>query len=587
MPALRPQLHQSAHLQTLCQNIIVLPHKDSKKRMEPPPAATHGKGRWGRGGSASIHDLSPASISWQNVPQWTIRLVDFLIEHSADCTILFAMEGKKSANYHGANLSCPLGKDKGEIHSIIVRVVFQDDPVYANWYATNPVEFHDSVANQIGFLQSKFRDICSEFESMGVGIVPIDSEMSENLHCKIQKDFPWYNDLYGIWGSNPSFSAKTSSSKPGADHAGDLFMPTHPARSSQPASSHTHPQPPMSSLNPASGSGSSPQFGSMALPLGAHTPQFGNMGNNTSLKRDYTGNSSMQAAHTALLPISAGGATGPPQFNHAHNTQGASSAGSSPLWNFPQAPSSSHPDSTANSPLQLNYSHLPPGSQSFSCNNYSLAPPDLTNYHDDPCFDDGPLADDMKDLHMDDADEIPHDKENLPSSPSPSPPPSFLSPSCTSIHDGRSSSKSHANQLIMHENSQASSTTSSSRAPLACGWSSSHQGSPTSQTSFSEKLSGRDSVMKCLQTEVQEQVDMLNDDLDSMHSEKLTLYQLKNKRLMVKLNANHQMNEHNFLREEHENKAQEIHLWEADAKALKLEREVMLLCIEYAKLTQK
>lgn len=95
---------------------------------------------------------------------------------------------------------------------------------------------------------------------------------------------------------------------------------------------------------------------------------------------------------------------------------------------------------------------------------------------------------------------------------------------------------------------------------------------------------------------------MLNDDLESMHSEKLTLYQLKNERLMVKMNANRQDKEHMFLREERahersdatlvhqrlqETKAQEIRLREADAKALELEREVMLLRIEYAKLNQK
>ncbi|KAG2335498.1 hypothetical protein BDR05DRAFT_1006752 [Suillus weaverae] len=316
--------------------------------------------------------------------------------------------------------------------------------------------------------------------------------MSENLHCKIDKEFLWYNDLSKIWGSNPSFSAKTSLSKLGADHASDLFNLTHPAGGSwdPPAgSSHAHPQ-----LN------------------------------------------------------------------------GASRAGSSG-WNF-----SGH-------------------------DGYSLAPPEHKNYHDNEApFNDGPLIDDMEDLYMNGIDEFDGDenmiclnslpksakthgkKQQLPLSPTVSPPQSVAAPSCTSIHvhNGHTSFKSYANNVIKHE----------------------------STSSIIPSLRALDSVKKCLQTEVQEQVELLNNNLESMHSDKLMLYQLKNKCLMVKLNINIncQDKEHGFLYKEYsyecgdaaliyqhlqENKVQDIYLWKVDTKALKLEREVMLLCIEYAKLNQK
>ncbi|KAG1838873.1 hypothetical protein F4604DRAFT_1941093 [Suillus subluteus] len=97
-----------------------------------------------------------------------------------------------------------------------------------------------TVANHITSLWNKFRDIRAKFESTGAGIVPIDLETSDNLHCKIEKDFLWYNDLYRIWGSNPSFSAKMSSSKPGANHAGDLFVLTRPAGGSHNPPSGAH-----------------------------------------------------------------------------------------------------------------------------------------------------------------------------------------------------------------------------------------------------------------------------------------------------------------------------------------------------------
>jgi hypothetical protein len=78
-----------------------------------------------------------------------------------------------------------------------------------------------------------------------------------------------------------------------------------------------------------------------------------------------------------------------------------------------------------------------------------------------------------------------------------------------------------------------------------------------------------------------------------MHSEKLSFYQLKNERLMVKLNASRQEKEHNMVREERandradaaivhqrmkESRETEIRLWEAD---------VLRLQIEWAKLNNK
>ncbi|KAG1838874.1 hypothetical protein F4604DRAFT_1941094 [Suillus subluteus] len=265
---------------------------------------------------------------------------------------------------------------------------------------------------------------------------------------------------------------------------------------------------------------------------------------------------------------------------------------------------SNHPGSTTSSPLHFTHMPLPP---TFSCEDYSPAPPEFNNY--EPPSDDGPLADGMEDLHMDDMDNICHDKniynldsppkskkahrkkQQLPLSPTPSPPQSVAPLPRTSNHDSHSSFKLHANQVIMCKS--ASSATSSLKALLGrSNLSSPQQASLTSQTSFSERASSRES----------EQVEMLNDDLESMHSEKLALYQLKNKRLMVKLNANRQDKEHHLLCEEHahqradaalvhqwlqENKVQEIRLWEVDVKALELEREVMLLCIEYAKLNKQ
>lgn len=328
--------------------------------------------------------------------------------------------------------------------------------------------------------------------------------------------------------------------------------------------------------------------------------------------------SPMQTDHLPL-PQSTSAAGSPPyNFSLPQHAQGAGAGASSQQWNFQHASAGNRAGGTAGSPLQHSFIPLPPSSQSFGRDNYSPGPPDHTNYDDDDgLYDAGPLAHELNDLRMDDTDDLGDEtvfnldspprskksqgkKRQRPQSPTPSPPPLPAPPSRTSIHDGRGSFKSHANQLIIREKNKTPSVTSSSRTSSGRG--NSKPSSPTSQTSFSERASSRDSVSKRLRTEVREQVDMLNDDLESMHSEKLTLYQLKNERLMVKMNANRQDKEHMFLREERahersdatlvhqrlqETKAQEIRLREADAKALELEREVMLLRIEYAKLNQK
>ncbi|KAG1884307.1 hypothetical protein F4604DRAFT_1919454 [Suillus subluteus] len=562
MPALRPRLRRSARLQTISQNIDPSSRKDSKKRMEPSGPVTRGRGRRGRGrggggggggGGTNTQDLSPATISWHNVPMRTNKLVDYLVDHPPDCAILFATEtSKKSSNYQ-ADLGRASGKDKGEIHSVIANYIFHNDATYGSWYATNPVKFRDSVANRITFLRNKFRDIRAEFESTGAGIVPIDSETSDNLHRKIEKEFPWYNDLYRIWGSNPSFSAKTSSSKPGADHAGDLFTLTRPAGGSQNPPSGAHPRLNISIPNSAAGSSDSPQFINYPRP----PPSIGGSSTDSPVQTAY-----------ASLPRSAPptGPAGPPPTQPP-----------SPSIRSGSQRHHNHPGSTASSPLH--FAHMPPP-PTFSREDYSPAPPEFNDY--EPSFDDGRLADGMEDLHMDDMDDIRRDEHSV------------APPSRTSNHDSRSSFKLHANQVIAREGTSSSKVSSNPSSP--------QQASPTSQTSFSERASSRESVKKRLRTEVQEQVEMLNDDLESMHSEKLALYQLKNERLMVKLNANRQDKEHVFLREERahersdaalihqrsqESKAQEIRLREADAKALELEREVMLLRIEYAKLNKQ
>ncbi|KAG1889033.1 uncharacterized protein F5891DRAFT_987547 [Suillus fuscotomentosus] len=317
--------------------------------MEPSPAPpARGKGKCSIGGKDRATTSPTISISWQAVPQRTNRLVDYLIGHPPDCRILFASEKKNPANHEAEGR--PSGKDKNEIHAVIARVIFSDDPQYAVLYASNPNKFRDSVYNRIVALRTKFRDIRAEFESTGAGIVPIDSKTSVNLHRKYEKDFPWYDQLYSIWGSHPSFSTKMSSSKPGVDHASDLFSLTRPSGGSlrPPASSSTDPGSPM-------------QLGNTPLP---NAPAGGIAGSSTGPTYDYlppnthaggaaaaAPPTSPQFYHTPPAPNAhAGGAaaTAPPTSPFCHTPPAPGGSGGSPSqWNYVPPPPSTHTNSSA------------------------------------------------------------------------------------------------------------------------------------------------------------------------------------------------------------------------------------------------
>ncbi|KAG1890699.1 uncharacterized protein F5891DRAFT_1197855 [Suillus fuscotomentosus] len=599
MPALRPRLRRSARLQIQSQIISPRRCKTGLKFMEPPPAPpARGKGKRGRGGKDRATTSPTISISWQAVPQRTNRLVDYLVGHPPDCRILFASEKKNPANREAEGR--PSGKDKNEIHTVIARVIFSDDPQYAVLYASNPNKFWDSVYNHIVALCTKFRDIHAEFESTGAGIMPIDSETSVNLHRKYEKDFPWYNQLYSIWGSHPSFSAKTSLSKPGIEHASDLFSLTRPSGGSlrPPASSSTDPGSPM-------------QLGNTPLP---NAPAGGVAGSSTEPTYDYLPpNAHAGGAAAAALPTS--------PFCHTPPAPGGS-GGSPSQWNYVPPPPSTHTNSSAGSPV-FRYPPLPSGATSHDSTYSPVAHSPTDDYNFDGIYDDNPLVGEMEDLNMDSPDEIIHDDSNTISLDSPprrragkkrQEPPSPPSPTTTShtqqvpprtsVQHDRATFKSHVSQVMMCEKSKSGSMASSgsrssshSRKPSSSHKPSSQQSSPTAQTSVSTTPAS--SVSKRLWMEIHEQMDALNDDLESIHSDKLTLYQLKNERLMVKLNASRQDKEHHLMCEERmderadaaivhrrmkEAKEVDIRLREADAAAFASEADVLRLRIQWAQL---
>ncbi|KAG1804094.1 hypothetical protein EV424DRAFT_1544790 [Suillus variegatus] len=165
------------------------------------------------------------TIQWHNETALTDVLVNYLTSHPADCRVLFYSEGKKAMS--PVNDS-PSGSDKGQICSVIAKLIFTNHPKYGHAYHDNQKKFCDAINNRINNLRTKYKKMKARFSDTGAGVMPLDGTAAKNLLDSVLSEFPWYTDLDGIWHSNPSLAAKTYSSKPGVDHAGSFYSLVQP-----------------------------------------------------------------------------------------------------------------------------------------------------------------------------------------------------------------------------------------------------------------------------------------------------------------------------------------------------------------------
>ncbi|KAG2051964.1 hypothetical protein BDR06DRAFT_1022317 [Suillus hirtellus] len=179
-------------------------------------------------------------IQWQSDDTLADVLVTWLTKHPPDCHILFYSDGKKPPpSLDSSSSACPSGKDKSQIYSVITQVIFECHAKYGLEYANSQKKFHDSVNNRITSLKNKYKPLKAKFSATGAGVVSLDDTSAKNLQEEVCRKFPWYKELDAIWHSNPSFAAKTTSSKPGVDHAGDMYMLVCPRGRAGP-SAHAH-----------------------------------------------------------------------------------------------------------------------------------------------------------------------------------------------------------------------------------------------------------------------------------------------------------------------------------------------------------
>ncbi|KAG1812332.1 hypothetical protein EV424DRAFT_1349366 [Suillus variegatus] len=168
----------------------------------------------------------------------TDTLVTHLTTNPSDAHTLF-YEGKKTAG--SSTEERPTGRDKGDIHRILSKLIFEKDSEYSALYAEDPKKFDVSVGNRCTALRKLFRDQHDKFNKTGAGVTPLDEHAATNLHKQVLLKFPWYDQLHPFLFSNPTIGAKIFTSQPGVDHAADYSfvrvgglvpLQTHPVLSS-------------------------------------------------------------------------------------------------------------------------------------------------------------------------------------------------------------------------------------------------------------------------------------------------------------------------------------------------------------------
>ncbi|KAG1805992.1 uncharacterized protein BJ212DRAFT_1209658, partial [Suillus subaureus] len=113
----------------------------------------------------------PSKIRWEIVNHdRTTPLVSWLAVHSPNCRILFS-DNKKQCNMM-ISTDCPSGRSKAEIHLVIAKHIFANDPVYGPQYAVeeNRPKFGQAIANHLAYLRGKYKAAIARFGMTGTGV---------------------------------------------------------------------------------------------------------------------------------------------------------------------------------------------------------------------------------------------------------------------------------------------------------------------------------------------------------------------------------------------------------------------------------
>ncbi|KAG2335570.1 hypothetical protein BDR05DRAFT_1026659 [Suillus weaverae] len=241
MPAVRQRVRRSARLQANG-------HTHPKAMELPPnPPTSRGRGKARGRGSNPARNQPPKAAGPKIIVHWTraqdLHHTDTLVTHlttnPSDARTLF-YEGKKTAI--SSTDERPSGRDKGDIHRILSKLIFENDSEYSALYAEDLKKFDISVGNRCTALRKLFRDHHDKFNKTGAGVTPLDEHAATNLHKQVSLEFPWYDQLHPFLFSNPTIGAKIFTAQPGVDHAADYYSLIHPHGGASPSTNPSSPQ---------------------------------------------------------------------------------------------------------------------------------------------------------------------------------------------------------------------------------------------------------------------------------------------------------------------------------------------------------
>ncbi|KIN96524.1 hypothetical protein M404DRAFT_105014, partial [Pisolithus tinctorius Marx 270] len=153
---------------------------------------------------------------WERYPHLTSTLLSWLLQHPADRAVLFSSAKQRSAQEGSASLGKPHGRTKKEIHAVVAKVLFANDPEYCSGYEMQPEK-----------LKKRYREQLDRFKSTGGGIIPGDARYP-NLLVDAIAHFPWFEECDQMWRGIPSIDTQPQNSTPGLDRAGNFLAIIQP-----------------------------------------------------------------------------------------------------------------------------------------------------------------------------------------------------------------------------------------------------------------------------------------------------------------------------------------------------------------------
>lgn len=129
---------------------------------------------------------SSVTVYWERYPYLTEKLLSWLWDNPADRAILF----NEKRDQHTKGTAKAHGRTKKDINAIIAEIIFRQDLIYGELYATQPGKFGSVVSGCLATyvfyflhvnyllifysLKTKYRNHASRFKSTGGGISPND-----------------------------------------------------------------------------------------------------------------------------------------------------------------------------------------------------------------------------------------------------------------------------------------------------------------------------------------------------------------------------------------------------------------------------